>query len=117
MNDLVRVETSERDGVVVAHVSGELDLAGAPRIGETIGQAVPNSARALVVDFTDVGFIDSSGVAMLFTLSRRLASRRQELVCVAPPDSPVARVLDIVEFNRAAPVHPDLDAALADVGD
>lgn len=117
MNDaLVRVETSVRDGVVVARVTGELDVAGAEAIGEAIGQAVPNSARALVVDCTDLGFIDSSGVAMLFMLSRRLGSRRQELHCVAPEDSPVARVLEIVEFDRAAPVHSNLDEALAAVG-
>ena len=115
-DDLVQVETSVRDGVVVARVTGELDVAGAAKIGEAIGEAVPNTARALVVDFTDLGFIDSSGVAMLFMLSRRLGSRRQELHCVAPEDSPVARVLDIVEFDRAAPVHPDLDQALAGVG-
>ena len=28
----------------------------------------------------------------------------------------VARVLEIVEFDRAAPVHSDLDQALAGVG-
>jgi anti-anti-sigma factor len=116
MSDLVWVDTSERDGIVVARVSGELDLAGAAKIGETLGEAVPNSARGLVVDFTDLGFIDSSGVAMLFMLSRRLGSRRQELHCVAPENSPVARVLQIVEFDRAAAVHSDLDQALAGVG-
>jgi anti-anti-sigma factor len=117
MSDLARVETSESDGIVVARVSGELDVAGATQMGEMIGEAVPNSARALVVDFSDLGFIDSSGVAMLFTLSRRLESRRQELHLVAPQGSPVARVLEIVEFDRAAPVHADLDSALAEVGD
>jgi hypothetical protein len=54
---------------------------------------------------------------MLFTLSRRLASHRQELHLVAPQGSPVARVLEIVEFDRAAPVHPGLDSALAELGD
>jgi anti-anti-sigma factor len=117
MSDLARVETSESDGIVVARVTGELDVAGAAQMEEMIADAVPNSARALVVDFSDLGFIDSSGVAMLFTLSRRLGSRRQELHLVAPQGSPVARVLEIVEFDRAAPVHPDLDSAVAEAGD
>jgi anti-sigma B factor antagonist len=117
MSDIVRLETSESDGIVVARVTGELDVAAAAQLGDAIGESVPNSARALVVDFSDLGFIDSSGVAMLFTLSRRLGSRRQELHTVAPQGSPVARVLEIVEFDRAAPVHPDLDSALARIGD
>lgn len=111
MTDLVRVETSERDGIVVARVTGELDVAGAPATGEQIERAMPNSARGLVVDFSDLEFIDSSGVAMLFMLARRLESRRQEMRCVAANGSPVARVLTIVEFNRVAPIDSDVERA------
>ena len=34
---------------------------------------------------------------------------------VAPAGEPVARVLDIVEFGKAAPVHPDVDSAVAEI--
>jgi anti-sigma B factor antagonist len=112
--DLVQLEIEDRGEVVVASVSGELDLAGAPSTGEAIGDAVPTSARTLVVDFTKLEFIDSSGIAMLFNLARRLGARRQELRVVARGGEPVARVLEIVEFERAAPVHETLDDALAD---
>jgi anti-anti-sigma factor len=114
--DLIRLTVEERDQVVVAHLSGELDLASAPHTGEEIGEAVPSSARGLVVDFTELEFIDSSGIAMLFNLARRLGGRRQELRVVAVPGQPVARVLEIVEFGRAAPIHPDVDAAVAEIG-
>ena len=65
------------------------------------------------MDFTRLEFIDSSGIAMLFNLARRLGARRQELRVVARDGEPVARVLEIVEFERAAPVHETLDEALA----
>ena len=116
MTNIVQVETSERDGVVVARVTGELDVAGAEQTGRAISEAVPNSARGLVVDFSGLRFIDSSGVAMMFMLSRRLTSRRQQLRCVVPEGSPVGRVLEIVEFDRAAPVDRDVDAAVAGMG-
>ena len=115
MSDLVGLEIDERGPVVVARLSGELDIAGASKTGETIGAAVPTSARALVVDCTELEFIDSSGIAMLFGLARRLGSRRQQLHVVARGGEPVARVLEIVEFNRAAPVHATLDDALAEL--
>jgi anti-sigma B factor antagonist len=116
VNDgLVGLEIEERGEVVVAHVTGELDLAGAPRTGERIAEAVPTSARGLVIDMSALEFIDSSGVAMLFSLVRRLSSRRQELRVVAPRGRPVARVLEIVEFERAAPVRSDVDAAVAEI--
>jgi anti-anti-sigma factor len=114
VTDLVELEIEERGEVVVARLSGELDIAGAQGIGERIHDAVPTSARALVIDFSSLDFIDSSGIAMLFGLARKLGSRRQQLRVVATSGKPVARVLDIVEFDRAAPVHETLDEALAE---
>lgn len=113
--ELVQLEISEQGEVVVARLTGELDIAGAPGTGEQIASAVPTSARGLVVDFSALDFIDSSGIAMLFNLARQLGSRRQELRVVAPTGGPVARVLEIVEFERAAPVHAQLDEALTDL--
>jgi anti-anti-sigma factor len=115
VTDLVELEIEQREEVVVARVSGELDIAGAPGMGDRIHDSVPTSARGLVVDFSELEFIDSSGIAMLFGLARRLGSRRQELRVVARDGRPVARVLQIVEFDRAARVHETLDEALADL--
>jgi anti-anti-sigma factor len=115
LTDLVELEIEEHGEVVVARLSGELDIAGAATTGDAIGRGVPTSARALVVDLSDLDFIDSSGIAMLFGLARRLGSRRQELRVVAQDGEPVHRVLEIVEFDRAAPVHETLDEALAAV--
>ena len=76
---------------------------------------MPSSARGLVVDMSELEFMDSSGVSMLFTLARQVGSHRQQLRVVAPPGRPVSRVLQIVEFERAAPVDSDLDSAVAEI--
>ena len=116
MEDLVGVEIEQRDDhVVVARLTGELDISAAERTGRRIAEAVPSSARGLVVDMSDLEFMDSSGVSMLFSLARQVGSHRQELRVVAPEGRPVARVLQIVEFDRAAPVHADLDSALVEM--
>jgi anti-sigma B factor antagonist len=115
MDDLVNFEVDQRGAVVVARVSGELDVSGASGLGDELTAAVPTSADGLVVDFTELGFIDSSGIAMLFGLARHLASRRQQLRVVAPAGEPVSRVLELVDFERAAPVHADVDGAVAEI--
>jgi anti-sigma B factor antagonist len=116
VTELAQVAIERGDEVVIARVTGELDVAGAPHMRERIADSVPTTARGLVVDFSELEFIDSSGVAMLFTLVRRMSSRRQELRVVAPRGQAVARVLEIVDFGRAAPLHADLDSALAESG-
>ena len=112
MNDLTQVEIEQRDDVVVARLTGELDISVAETTGQKIAQAVPSSARGVVVDMSGLEFMDSSGVSMLFALARQVGSHRQQLVVVAPTGRPVARVLQIVEFSRAAPVREDVDAAV-----
>jgi anti-anti-sigma factor len=115
MDNLVGVDIEERDGgaVVVARLTGELDMAVAQSVGSRVAEAVPSSARGLVIDMSGLDFMDSSGVSMLFALARRVGRHRQSLHVVAPEGRPVARVLEIVEFDRAAPVHRDVDAAVS----
>src|SRR5215207_1008091 len=112
MSDLTQVEIEQRDDVVVARLTGELDISVVEFTVRKIAEAVPSSARGVVVDMSGRDFMDSSGVSMLFGLARRVGSHRQQLVVVAPTGRPVSRVLEIVEFGRAAPVREDVDAAV-----
>jgi anti-anti-sigma factor len=112
-SELTQVEIEQRDDVVVARLTGELDISVAESTGRKIAEAVPSSARGVVVDMSELEFMDSSGVSMLFALARQVGSHRQQLVVVAPTGKPVSRVLEIVEFGRAAPVREDLDAAVS----
>jgi anti-anti-sigma factor len=114
--DLVGVQIEQRDDdVVVARLTGELDISVADQARRKIADAVPNSAVGVIVDMSELEFMDSSGVSMLFSLARQVGSHRQQLRVVAPPGRPVSRVLQIVEFGRAAPVDDDLDSAVAEI--
>ena len=115
MDDLIGVEIEQHDDIVVARLSGELDISVAENAGRKIADAVPSSALGVVVDMSGLEFMDSSGVSMLFSLARQVGSHRQQLRVVAPPGRPVSRVLQIVEFDRAAPVDVDVDSAVAEL--
>jgi anti-anti-sigma factor len=105
---LTQVQIEQRDNVVVARLTGELDISVAESTGRKIADAVSSSARGVVVDMSGLEFMES----MLFALARQVGSHRQQLVVVAPTGKPVSRVLEIVEFGRAAPVREDVEAAV-----
>ncbi len=109
------VRTEQRERHVIVRLSGELDIGNAASIGAEIRRAVENRTFALAVDLTEVSYVDSAGVRLLFDLAGELRARRQELVVVAEPGSAVTRVLAIVAFDRVAVVADDLDAALEQV--
>lgn len=113
MNELARLTIEERGNLSVASVRGELDISNSAQTGDAIATELQIESRGLIVDFSELEFLDSSAIGMLFSLARRLGERRQQLHLVAPRGKAVARVLDIVEFDSAAPVHDTLDDALS----
>ncbi|MEA2350290.1 MAG: hypothetical protein QOG86_1231 [Thermoleophilaceae bacterium] len=105
---------SEGD-VVVAELKGEIDLANAKAIGSLVAGAVPNDATGLVVDLSEVTYLDSSGVHLIFDLAQRLGDRQQRLVLVVPEGSRVRRVLDLVNLEAVVQVVRSADGATATV--
>ena len=59
------LELSERDGWVVLAVSGEIDVATAPRLREKLVGLVGEGRSRIVVDLEEVDFIDSTGLGVL----------------------------------------------------
>jgi anti-anti-sigma factor len=83
------------DGVVVAGISGEIDLSNAAEITDALLGGVPNEALGLVIDLSGVSYLDSAGVRMLAELDHRLGWRAQVLRVVAPEAWRNRRVLEI----------------------
>jgi anti-anti-sigma factor len=114
MSDLARLDFSGED-VVVARLSGEVDLSNAAQIGEELGAAVPNAALGLVIDLTATDYLDSSGVHLIFDLAERVRRRQQQLRVVVPEGAPIRRVLRIVELDGSVPVVATVDEAVAQI--
>ena len=87
---------------------GELDLAAAPELRERMSAAIDEGATRLVLDFTDVTFVDSTTVGALVTAARRLRSRDGSLT-VACTNPNVLRIFEIVGLDRVVSVVGSAD--------
>ena len=65
---------------------------------------------SVVVDLTQVGFMDSTGLALLINANRRLTLRRKGFAVVCPP-GPLRRVFEITDMIDTLHVCPDLETA------
>jgi anti-sigma B factor antagonist len=99
--------------VVIATLSGEIDLSNARAIGSVVGGGVSNDAVALILDLSEVTYLDSSGVHLIFDLAQRLGGRQQKLVLIVPAGSKIRRVLDLVNLEAVVPIAPEVEAAKA----
>jgi anti-sigma B factor antagonist len=106
--DVVR----ERPEVVIA-ARGEVDLATAPVLRDAVEGADPE-ASVVVVDLTDVSFLDSSGLRVLAQCQRMLSGPDEDgaamRVVVASPA--VQRVFDVTGLRSFFDVYDSLDDAL-----
>jgi anti-anti-sigma factor len=114
---LARLEVQPHGNAVLAIVEGDIDLSNAADLRHALQDASDPATAGLIADLSRVGYLDSSGVAVLIALARDLASRRQRLAVVAPPESSARRVLEVVRFDRIAGLHTSLDEASAELGE
>ena len=64
------VDVSE--AVAVVRASGELDVASAASFQEALSRAVAAGAPLVVIDLQHASFLDSAGLAVVFSAQRRL---------------------------------------------
>ncbi len=113
MSELAQLQLDEEDGVTVAIVAGEIDLSNAAELEVAISHAVANEAVGLVVDLAEVDYLDSSGVTLLFNLSRRVSRRQQEFVVVVPNEAHVREILTLSGATEALELQDSLPGALS----
>jgi len=111
-SDLANVALERTDELIVATVVGEIDMSNAVRIRERIAGFVTPEDWAVVLDLSELTFIDSAGLYALSVLAELLEERRQRLfVCVRPSGS-IARTVELVAL-RSMSIHADRDLAVA----
>jgi anti-sigma B factor antagonist len=99
------------DDVLVAHFSGEIDLSNAEELGLRVAQAAPGDALGVVLDLTEVEYIDSYGIFVIHGLRQRLAENQQTLALVVPGDARIRRAIEMVGISDVLPIKEDLEEA------
>lgn len=109
---MANLRTEVTEGILTASLTGDIDIASASELGAQIVAAVPDDARAVVVDLSAVRYLDSSGMRMLFDISERLRGGERALLVVSPEDTQVRRVLRVAALDQLVPVHDSAAGAM-----
>ena len=109
---LADLRFEETGNVIVGSVAGEIESVNAEEMSTGLAARLTSEAAGLVIDLSQVTYLDSAGIELLFDLARRLRTHRQRLRLVVPLDAPMRRVLELCDIDRAAPIDATVEAAL-----
>jgi anti-sigma B factor antagonist len=93
------------NGTVVVTLQGELDMATAPGLGRALTEALDARPPAMVLDLTDLTFLDSTGIRILVTACRRAETDGCPFVLRSPRRS-VLKALRLTGVDRLMVIEP-----------
>jgi anti-sigma B factor antagonist len=100
-----------RDGsTAILRIHGEITGGSEPPIMAAYAEA--GDARSIVLDFTDLEYMNSGGIGLLVTLLVRTQRAGQKLLAVGMTDH-YKQILALTRLDEAIAIHDDETAALA----
>jgi anti-anti-sigma factor len=101
----LRIAVSEQGSTITVALGGEWDIAEQEATRTATLSALERFPERLVLDLSQLSFIDSSGLRVAVELQKR--SRRQNTRLVVVPGSTAAqRLLEMCQLNEVLPFTP-----------
>jgi anti-sigma B factor antagonist len=103
-------------GVRVVRIAGEIDIAHEEEVRDELRRAVDEATTGVVVDLTNCGFIDSTGVrALLLGREAQREQANEARLAVAANSEQILRILSLMGVDQAIPVRPTVDEAITEL--
>ncbi len=109
----IDVSTAKDGAVTIFALGGSLDIATSPTLRAALMEAADRNEHEIVVDLSDMEFLDSTGLGALIGAHKRAAEHGGSVRLVAH-EGQILRLLRITGLLDVFSVYPDIDAALAD---
>jgi anti-sigma B factor antagonist len=103
-------EISEKQGASVVTFTGEVDLESSPAAREILLKCL-ESTGTVIVDLSEVTYIDSSGVASLVE-ALQAAKKNGSQFALAAVSEPTRRVLELARLDKVFTLYDSVDEGL-----
>jgi anti-anti-sigma factor len=97
----------------VVVLAGEVDATNSDELYGVLESVVAQQPRLLIVDMSELSFMDSTGLRMLLRSTRAL-DQQGGVLALAAPQLAVARVLQLTRADQLIPVYDSVADAIAD---
>jgi anti-sigma B factor antagonist len=113
---LLEISTHKDGRYAVVTLRGELDLAGASGLRDRLRTTCDQNGGRVVLDLTDLTFIDSTGLAILVEYHEKARAAGGRLILLAPRAA-VLRILDITGLDERLTICDRIEEIPDDAAD
>jgi anti-sigma B factor antagonist len=107
------VEKRHVEGFTLLNVEGVIKLGeSAQFFAQTLQRALAEDAGHVLIDFSKINYIDSTGIGELVGYLGRFKDVQRKLILVNPSER-IRKLLKVAHLEQLFTIHDTLDAALA----
>jgi anti-sigma B factor antagonist len=70
----MQIRTEDKDGVLICHIQGDIDIHSSPEFNKSVEKIAKDKSQKVVMEFSGVSYVDSSGLATLVAALKKLKS-------------------------------------------
>jgi anti-sigma B factor antagonist len=90
----------------IVDIHGEINASAEPVLMDAYNQACANGARTILLNFSDLHYMNSSGIGLLVTLLIRIRRQNQRLVAFGLNDH-YRQIFELTRLNEAITIYAD----------
>jgi anti-sigma B factor antagonist len=103
--------TTTHGDVTIVEVEGQLTVGNRQDLKQVIHEAADGGARKFLLDCTETGYIDSSGLGALVTISKRVREVGGQIRLAALNDD-LRSLFELTKLDTLFAIYPDRAQAL-----
>ena len=112
---LFALDVTESDGWAVVAVTGELELATAPRLRQQVVSIIGGGRSHLIIDLSGVDFVDSVGLGVVVGALKRARTHGGDLLVVGVAER-IRKLFEITRLDEIIDLYPSVTEAVAEAG-
>lgn len=107
------VEKRKMDGFTLLVIEGVIKLGeSAAFFAQTLDRALSNDTGHVLVDFSKINYIDSTGIGELVGYLGRFRDASRKLILINPSER-IRKLLEVARLLELFPIYETVEAALA----
>lgn len=111
---MLEVSTSKKDAATIVSIKGDVDLYSSPQVRKAVIALTAKKTPVILINLTDVGYMDSSGVATLVEGLQQVGKYKGQFKIFGLAAA-VKEVFELSRLDKVFDIHADEASALASV--